>query len=464
MIHVRRITRQGGSIEDRVMIEIHFANMMEDVIGEKGISIGQIEGLRDKIAEAHKQIRDRKWRELAFLDLVDQDTARIKKLAVRVKETSEDFLLLGIGGSATGPRAIVDALKPMHNYLSSPRIFIYDNSDPRTLNSLLSVLDLPKTTVNVVTKSGSTAETISSFMILWDRMQRAVGKDAPGRFIITTDPHKGFLRKIAGDYGIETLAIPSGVVGRHSVLSPAGLLLSEVAGIDSDELLRGAADIIARCANAELWENPAYVLAALLYLMKSAEGRGINVIMPYADGFDSLSHWCCQLWAESLAKLGCGLTPYPSVGTKDQHSQLQLWMEGPEDKVVLFIRIDDYGSDIVIPRVFTEVKELDYLAESTLSELMQTAMSSTETVMAGESKPNLTLSIPTVDAYHVGQLFQFLEITTTVIGFLFGINPFNQPWIDTEKDNILTMIGKPVTEKALRKTGAARQPNICWKI
>ncbi|KJR40592.1 Phosphoglucose isomerase (PGI) [Candidatus Magnetoovum chiemensis] len=447
------------------MLELYFANMIEDVIGKKGLSFRQIESVREKVSSAHKQIQERKWEELSFLDLCKQDTSDIKELAKYIKDTSEYFILLGIGGSATGPRAIIEALKPYQNYINSPKIFICDNVDPRTLNSILSVVDITKTTVNVVTKSGTTAETIASFMVLWNYMERTVGKDIADKFIVSTNPDRGLMNKIIKERSLKSLPIPNAVVGRYSVLSSAGLLISEVAGIDSCEVLKGAKDMLyLKCSKEELWENPAYLFAAMLYLMSIDEKRNINVMMPYADGLKAIAEWFCQLWAESLGKLGFGLTPYPSVGTTDQHSQLQLWMDGPEDKVVIFIHIDDYTIDIKIPDAFKDYEGCAYLAGHTLSEVIKAAENATELSLSDASKPNMTIKIPTIDAYHIGQLFQFFEISTVVIGFLFGVNPFNQPWIEAGKNNIYGMLGKPGFQKERDDIKRMKKDNICWKL
>ncbi len=446
------------------MLELNFANMMEDTIGRKGLSIQQIESMRDKIGETHRKIKNMSWHELAFLELSKQDKSEIKRLAHNVREDSDYLLLLGIGGSAMGPRSILNALSPLHNLRNHPHILIYDNADPDTLNAILSVIDLKRTTVNLISKSGSTAETIASFMILWDQMEKALGKEAKKRIIATTDIEKGSVRKIVNDYGIRSLPIPSDIVGRYSVLSQAGLFTAEVAGIDSNELLRGADDILEKCSNEEVWENPSYLFASLLHLMNRDAGKNITVMMPYASGLKSLSEWFCQLWAESLGKLGFGSTPYPSIGTTDQHSQLQLWMDGPDDKVVIFIRIDDYKTDIRIPDVFRDVEDFRYLSGHTMSGLIKAEQESTELVLAKEGRPNMTIILPKIDAYYIGQLFQFLELSTAFTGFLLGVNPFNQPWIEYSKNLTYGMMGKPDFEKEREMVEIARERKLCWKI
>lgn len=446
------------------MIELNFSNMMEEVIGKNGLSERRIEGFRGRVEDAHEQIKDRRWPELAFIDLLSQDTSEIKNIARHIREETEDFLILGIGGSALGPRAILEALSPFHNLQKKPRVFIYENVDPRTLKQILSLIDLKKTSINVISKSGSTAETAASFMILWDEMKKILGNDAPKRFIATTDPEKGNLRKIVNEEGLKSLPVLPNVAGRYSVLSPVGLLPAEVIGIDSNELLRGARDIHEKCSEPELWKNPAYLFGTLLYLMDTEKKRKINVMIPYADSLKSLSEWFCQLWAESLGKLGVGLTPYPSVGTTDQHSQLQLWMEGPQDKVVIFIRVDDYGDDIKIPRIFKDMEGLNYLSGHTLSELIAAEEESTELALARAERPNMTITMPVINAYHIGQLFHFFELVTALTGFLYRVNPFNQPGVEEGKNLTYGMMGKKGYEAKRKEVEEAREKKICWRI
>ncbi|HBR22299.1 MAG TPA: glucose-6-phosphate isomerase [Nitrospiraceae bacterium] len=444
------------------MLELNFSNMMGEVIGEKGVSERQIEGIKAVVYEIDKRIKAKEKPELAFIDLLEQDTSEIKKIASDIREKNENFIILGIGGSALGPRAILEALSPFHNFDKKTRVFIYDNVDPRTLDRILSLIDLKKTAVNVITKSGSTAETMASFMILWEKLSGAVSNPSE-RIIATTDPSEGNLRKIANEKNLKTLSIPKGVGGRYSVLSPVGLLLAEVIGIDSGEMLKGARDIHSKCSDAEIWKNPAYLFGTLLYLMEREEKRNINVLIPYADGLKPTAEWFCQLWAESLGKSGLGLTPYPSLGTTDQHSQFQLWMEGPEDKVVVFIKVDDYGVDIEIPKVFKDVEGTSYLGGHTLSELIKAEQESTGLALSKIKRPNMTISIPKIDAYHMGQLFHFFEMATAFTGFLYGVNPFNQPGVEEGKNFTYGMMGKKGYEAKKEEVEKARGKKMCWK-
>lgn len=420
------------------MIRINFSLLMQDAIGENGITKENFNSI--DISKITKIIQLKRYSELEFLDLPNANTSLIKEMGSYAQKF-DNFLLLGIGGSALGPRSILEAMSPLHNLKNNPKIFIYDNVDPLTLKEILDMADLKKTVINVISKSGSTAETIAPFMIIWQKLKEQSLKPE-NHIIITTDPEKGNLRKIAADYGIKSLSIPHNVGGRYSVLSPVGLLLAETIGINANDIVNGARDIHDRCISSDLWQNPAYIFASGLYLMQQLKNRNITVIMPYADRLKSFSEWFCQLWAESLGKDGKGLTPYPSIGATDQHSQLQLWMEGPQDKVIVFLSIEDYEANLEIPMVFQDMEGLGYLGSHTLSELIKIEQEASEIALAKNGQPSITIKIPRVDAYHLGQLFHFFKTATATAGFLYNINPFNQPGVEEGKNLTYAMMGK----------------------
>lgn len=420
------------------MIRMIYSNVMADLIGSNGLTWNDFKGI--DIARIQDMILNRINPELAFLDLPEQDTTAIKEIGRYVSDF-DNFILLGIGGSALGPRSILEALSPFHNYHKKPRIFIYDNVDPATLKNILDTVDLSKSLINVISKSGSTAETAASFMVLWQRL-KDLNLAHDRHIIVTTDPEKGNLRRIVKEYDLKSLPIHPGVVGRYSVLSPVGLLLAESIGVDSNELLRGAMYIGQRCLTPDLKENPALIFSLSLYLFEKLKKRNITVMLPYSDRLKCLSEWFCQLWAESLGKEGKGLVPYPSLGSTDQHSQLQSWMEGPENFVVVFISVEDYGTDIEIPKVFEDIEGLNYLSGHSLSELIRVEQEATEIALTKNGKPNMTINLPRIDEYHLGQLFHFFSIATAMTGFLYGVNPFNQPGVEEGKDLTYGMLGK----------------------
>lgn len=421
------------------MIKLDFSNVLSDEIDDVGLFFGDIENYALKAISIFSQ---KPYKELDFVNLHNQDLRELKELVRRIHE-KDYFIILGIGGSALGPKAILEALSPLHNLKKKPKIFIYDNVDPVTLKHIIEVIDLKKTVINVISKSGSTAETLASFLIFW-RMVRDRKLNVKEHFVFTTDPERGNLRILAQEYGIPTLSIPTNIVGRYSVLTPVGLFLSEVIGVNSEELLNGAEEISQRSRNEKIYENPIAILASVLYLMDIVKQRKIIVFLPYSDRLKTLAEWFCQLWSESLGKDGRGTTPYPSLGTTDQHSQLQIWMEGPEDKVILFLSIERHGYQEEIPEEFHDIEGLRFLGGHTLEELINTEQLSTEIALTASKKPNLKIIIPKIDAYTLGQLFQFLQIVTSMTGLLYGINPFNQPGVE---------LGKRLTYGAMGKRG-----------
>lgn len=435
------------------MITINFANMMSDSVNG-GLTIAEIDSLKDRLGAVHRAVSGRKHHELYFLDLASQSTEEIDLMGESIRSNSDYFLILGIGGSALGPRSLLEALKPFYNQKHAPKIFIYDNVDPSTLTAILSIVDLKRTTVNVITKSGSTVETMASFLILMRAMKEAHGDKFAKRIIATTDPEKGLLREIAKKENFNTLPVHENVVGRYSVLSPVGLLLGAVAGINIKGLLKGSRDMLKKCSAEDIWGNPAYMTSALMYLIGEKKKKDISVLLPYSDRLKSFSEWYCQLWAESLGKDNAGQTPYPAIGTTDQHSQLQLWIEGPKDKVITFLRIEDFGSDIAI--VDEDIPSMNYLKNHSLKELINAEQEATELSLLKAGIPNMRLNVPMIDAYYMGQLFMFFEIVTAVTGMLYGINPFTQPAVEEGKNLTYGIMGRKGYEAKAAEVTAYR--------
>ncbi|MCS7202941.1 MAG: glucose-6-phosphate isomerase [Thermodesulfovibrio sp.] len=421
------------------MVRLDYLNLTYKEIGEVGLDIKDIEIFAKK---AYEMMLKKPYKELDFLNLHNQDLLKIKQLSSKAKDY-DYFIILGIGGSALGPKVILEALSPFHNLRRKPKVFVYDNVDPVTFKNIIEIVDLKRTLINVISKSGTTVETLASFLILW-KMIRDKKLNVRQHFVFTTDPEKGSLRVLANEYGIPTLEIPKNIVGRYSVLSPVGVFLAEIIGTESESLLEGAKDISEKALNDDLSENSMAIFASCTYLMDTMKGRRILVFLPYSDRLKSLSEWFCQLWAESLGKEGKGPTPYPSLGTTDQHSQLQLWMEGPEDKVILFVCIENHNSQEEIPQEFHNIEGLKYLGGHTLSELINIEQLATEMALTMSKKPNFKLVIPRLNAYYLGQLFQFLQISTAMTGFLYNVNPFNQPGVE---------LGKRLTYGAMGRRG-----------
>lgn len=441
-------------------LKVDYTNMMADRVGaEQGITEEVLEAAMPRLEGLQAEFqRDREKGLLPFMDLPYQPTAKIKALAKEVRGRFDNFVLLGIGGSALGPIAIHQALhSPFYNLLSKndrkgPRMFFLDNVDPSEIVRLLDLLDPKKTAVNVVTKSGETFETLAQFALFQKWIVRAVGKEKGARhFIATTDPKKGTLREIAQKEGYPILEIPEPVGGRFSVLTPVGLFPAAVSGINIDRMLKGAADLDRQLKNAPPREHPAVRGAFLQYQSFVEKRRNILVSMPYAEGLVGMAQWFVQLWAESLGKekdlsgenIRVGQTPVVAVGATDQHSQIQLYMEGPFDKTVQFMTVEELGKDPRIPALRKE-GPLGLLAGHTLGELLQIEQRAIEQSMTEAGLPNCRITLPRLDAETIGALFYFFEVQTAFAGKLYRINPFDQPGVEA---------GKKIIKKLLKGEG-----------
>ncbi len=372
----------------------------------------------------------------------------------------DDVVLLGIGGSALGPALLRDALRPPHwNALDAaardgwPRLHVLENVDPVTIHAVLGRLDLGRTRVIVTSKSGGTAETLAQYLVLRERVLAFGGADALRRvFRFVTDPARGALRAIAREDDIATFEVPPNVGGRFSVLSAVGLLPAACIGVDVAALLAGAEAMRARAASPELARNPAALFAVLQWLHDTATGRRIHVLMPYVDALRNLGPWFVQLWAESLGKVRrapdgtvqhVGPTPVPALGATDQHAQVQLFMEGPHDKTVTFLAMARPAVDVPIPALHPDHADLAYLGGHTIFELLDAERRATAGALASRGRPNGTLVLPTVDAWHVGELLMLFEYATAYAGALYGIDAFDQPGVELGKRFTFGIFGRP---------------------
>jgi len=371
-----------------------------------------------------------------------------KALAEDVRTSgATDFVHVGIGGSALGPIALYRALvHPYYNLLPErpgPRLHFAENTDPTSLSAVLDVIDPSSTWVNVVTKSGSTAETMANFLIVRSILMEALGEsDYRERVVFTTDPEKGYLRQIADREGIKTLSIPPDVGGRFSVFTPVGLFPVAVAGLDTDALMKGATQCVDEVTQKGA-DHYAIQGAAYHYLLDLAKGRNVRVMMPYADSLDRFAAWFVQLWAESLGKEGKGSTPHAAVGTTDQHSQLQLYMEGPQDKVVEIIEVENHPWDLRIPKAYEDLEGVGYLGGHTMAELLNVECDATRKALTEAGRPNCTIKLGAIDEEHLGYLMQALEVQTAAAGSLYRVNPFDQPGVEAGKRITYSRMGRP---------------------
>ena len=446
------------------MIKFDCKNADMKVVGqENGLNLEQeFCEYKDKITEIIADLNKHKdkpgqWLQWMNLGYNEETLWYVKEYASLVRGRFDNILVLGIGGSALGGIAVTEALlKPYWNLLTPeqrnnfPRIFFLDNIDPDNMNGLLEMLDLKKTLVNVITKSGSTAETMSQFMILKDRLEKALGEDEYRKNVVaTTHKQTGVLRQIAEQEGYKTFVVPDDVGGRFSVFSAVGLLPFALVGIDIDEIVNGIKDMDLALKNTDVHQNIAAQNALIQYLMDVKKGKNLSVMMPYSSRLKYVSDWYAQLWAESLGKnedlqgnhVHVGQTPIKALGATDQHSQIQLYNEGPNDKIINFIRVEEFDTTLEIPNIFAYTG-IGYLGGKTINQLINAEADSTKVSLSDYARPTVTITLPRVDGYHIGQLLYMLEVQTAIAGALYNINAFNQPGVEQAKNYTYALMGR----------------------
>lgn len=449
---------ESDAFRSSMRLRVDFNNMIAERVGERGIPLAELRGFAERCAEAADAVaegRERmKWRDLPFNSAEVAES--VLSVAADVRAEFESFVVLGIGGSALGPIAVQYALNHIHyNELPAkkrggPRLYVEDNIDPERFNALLDVIDPETTMFNVVTKSGSTSETMAQFLLIADLLRERVGERFSEHIIATTDSEKGNLIKLVREHGFKAFVVPDGVGGRFSELCPVGLLPAAVCGIDIKELLAGAAYMDGLCSSSDVFENPALMLAALETLAMK-KGCNISVMMPYAESLKYMADWYAQLWAESLGKLynragevvNAGQTPVKALGVTDQHSQVQLYTEGPYDKVVTFLAVDNYRAEVKIPFGCESIPDVSFLSGHTLNELITAERRATEYALLRSGHMSNTVTLPEVNAFTVGQLLCLFELQTAFAGELLDVDAFDQPGVEEGKNATYALLGKP---------------------
>ncbi len=463
-------------------LRMDYNNMTDEFVGSKqGISAAEIRAKKDLASAAFERVQNKRgtgmmgWTELPYnqKDVV----ADILATAKDIKKNFDYFVVLGIGGSALGPIAVMQALNHLHyNDLpkakrKGPKFYVEDNVDPERMKALLDVVDVKKTMFNVITKSGSTSETMSQYLIIYDILKKELGDKAKDHIIATTSESKGNLIKLAKAEGFKTFYIPDGVGGRFSELCPVGLLPAAATGIDIKQMLAGAAFMDKLCKEKNYKKNPA-LMSAVLSFISMKKGKNISVMMPYADSLRYMSDWYCQLWAESLGKADdfngnkvyAGQTPVKALGVTDQHSQVQLYREGPFDKVVTFLAVDNYRESVEIAEGCKEIPDVNFLCGHTMNELIQAERVATEYALTVSQRLNRTIYLPEVNAFTVGELLYFYEMETAFCGEMLEIDTYNQPGVEAGKNATYALLGRKgyeQTKAEMESAKAKKEEFIC---
>jgi len=454
-------------------LSLDLTNMMAGALPDgAGISATEWAAAQLRFAQAHAAVH-RRTDDLGFLTLPENRAlhAATQQVVADVRGRFDDVLLLGIGGSALGPIALRTSLgAAAAAHAAVPRLQVLDNVDPASMAAMLARLELTRTLVLVVSKSGGTVETMAQYLIVRDALAAAVGEaEARRHLIFITDPEVGALRRIARAEGIVTLDVPANVGGRFSVLSPVGLLPAALIGIDTDALLAGAAHVMQASTSVTLMQNVAGAFATAQWLADTSHDRRIQVLMPYADPLRDVALWFVQLWAESLGKRrpdgrSVGPTPVPALGATDQHAQVQLFMEGPLDKTVTFVTVGGRDGAGRIPSRHADIPELGYLGGHTLGELIDIEQRATAGALAARGRFNATLHLDTLDAWHVGALLQTLALATAYAGVLYEVDAFNQPGVELGKQFAYALLGRTGSEAARTEWDALPKPDPRWQI
>ncbi|MEG1791054.1 MAG: glucose-6-phosphate isomerase [Clostridia bacterium] len=432
-------------------IKFDYNNMLNTYIGDKGLSERDFANENLRCNDAFNFVAENRgkgwlgWTELPYNQ--SSIISDILETAKDIRKKFDYFVVLGIGGSALGPVAVFQSLCHLHyndlpkSTRKAPKFYVEDNIDPERMMALLDVIDVSKTMFNVVTKSGATSETMSQYLIITDILKEELGENYKNNIIATTSENSGNLIKIAKAEGFKTFFIPDGVGGRFSELCPVGLLPAAVLKIDIKGLLDGAAYMDKLCNKPAAHKNPA-LMAALLQFLAMKNGYNISVMMPYADSLKYMADWYCQLWGESLGKavdnngnkVNVGQTPVKALGVTDQHSQVQLYTEGPYDKVVTFIAVEDFRNEVLIPDGAENYPNVNFLCGATLGQLLNTERIATEYALLKSGRLNNTIILPEVNAFTIGQLLMFFQLQTAYAGAMLNIDTFNQPGVEEGKN------------------------------
>lgn len=390
-------------------------------------------------------------RDQGFYTVIDnkQTVDNIKAYAKSVEGKYNDIIVLAIGGSSLGTICLQQSLTHLFSNelkvtsykLQVPRLHVLDNIDPCLIKEIQDIIDLPKTLFIVVTKSGGTPETLSEYFY-FRSLTDAANLDAKNHFVFVTDPAKGLLRKISNEQGITAFDVPPNVGGRFSVQTPVGLLPAALIGIDIDALLKGLQSMRDKFLSESFEENLPFQIATMQYLLNQ-KGKIMNVIMPYSQRLIRFADWYRQLLAESIGKaeneagetVNVGITPINALGATDQHSQSQLYNEGPNDKFFMFLRVNNFECSVPIPNLHPDEEKVNYIKNTSFEELINIELQATAQSFTENDRPNITIDIEKVNAEALGQLFMLFEGATAFLGEYFGINAFNQPGVELAKVN-----------------------------
>lgn len=380
-------------------------------------------------------------------DYDKEEFARIKAAAARIQKDTDVFIVIGIGGSYLGARAVVEFLKsPLYNAKkkNTPDIYFAGNGLSSTaLSELLGICEGRRVSVNVISKSGTTTEPAIAFRLFREYLERTVGVDeARKRIYVTTDKERGTLKNLADREGYETFVVPDDIGGRYSVLTAVGLLPIAVVGCDIAALMAGAAEAMERLSDPALAKNDCYRYAAARNILLR-KGRAVELMVSYEPNYAMMSEWWKQLFGESEGKDGKGLFPASAVFSTDLHSLGQFIQDGSNILFETVVQIDRAQKEITIKEDAGNADGLNFLTGRTMDFINKKAFEGTVLAHSDGGTPSLVLHMPEVSEHELGYLIYFFEKACAISGYLLGVNPFNQPGVESYKRNMFALLGKP---------------------
>ncbi len=455
------------------MIRFDFSNALKDVVGERGIDMNEIlrfEWLFEKVKKDIVEKMNHDYYPLYLPRVMKGEVSGIENYSSYLKEKFDNFVVVGMGGSSLGNIMLHNAINGINsNIQSKKRVYFFDNVDPESISVFLENVDLSKTVFNIVTKSGDTSETIQNFLVISQFLQN-IGLELRDHLVFTTDPEKGFLRRISDELQIRTFPVPSLVGGRYSVLSQVGLLSASFEGINIRNLIEGAEFCLDRFLNERPLENPSILLAFFQYKLKELLNISTTVMFSYSDSLYQIGEWYKQLLAESIGKrfsrdgkqINSGLLPLPARGSTDQHSILQLFMEGPFDKLIIFLYPLNYRNDFEVTKSLCfETDEVKHLLGKKYSELIKSELKATRASLIKNQRPNISIELDFINEFDIGKIIFILELSVLSLGELLNVNPIDQPAVELGKIYTFGLMGREGYEKEyedFEKTISSKKP------
>ena len=414
----------------------------------------ELTGIAPAVKAAHDQLVNRNGLGSDFLGWIDlpvdydkEEFARIKQAAAKIKKDSDVLIVIGIGGSYLGARAVIEAIKSsLYNSLKkdTPDIYFIGNSiSPTYLSEVVSLVEGKDFSVNIISKSGTTTEPALAFRVFRDLLVEKYGEDgAKGRIYATTDKAKGTLKELSDKKGYETFVVPDDVGGRFSVLTAVGLLPIACAGCDIDALMKGAADARAAYADCDLQKNDCYKYAALRNILYR-KGKSVEMLIAYEPSFAMMNEWYKQLFCESEGKDNKGIYPSSAVFSTDLHSLGQFIQDGSRVMFETVMQFAKPQKEFFLKDDPTNVDGLNFLSNQNMSVVNRKAYEGTVIAHTEGGVPNIVLEAPELNEYELGYIIYFFEKACAISGYLLGVNPFNQPGVESYKKNMFALLGKP---------------------